>query len=309
MTTTSDRAKNIVLIAGPTGSGKTDLAVALARHYGTSVVSADSRQIYRGMAVGTAQPAPLQLEQVKHYFIASHDPQDEFTAGRYETEALAVLEEIFETQDLAIVAGGSGMYIDALCYGMDEMPDIEPQIRSRLNSEFNEHGLEKLTAELRASDPDYYNVVDLNNPQRVIRALEVYRQTGRPFSAFRSGRRKPRPFGIVKLGTILPRQSLYARIDMRVDEMLTAGLEEEARKLYPLRHLSSLQTVGYKELFDYFDGTITFDRAVELIKRNSRRYAKRQLTWFGRDPGIKWLSSYAVDEAVRHIDKNLTRNN
>lgn len=297
--------KYIIVIAGPTGSGKTDLALALARHYRVPVVSADSRQIYYGMEIGTAQPTAEQRNEVKHYFIASHHPQDEFTAGRFEREALEVLQEIFTEHDLAIVAGGSGLYIDALCKGMDDMPDISPDIRRMYNERMRWEGLGSLVAELEILDPEYYAVVDKNNPQRVIRALEVCRATGQPFSSFRTGETRKRKFGIIKTGTILPREKLYERIEKRVAGMIGAGLEEEARKLYPLRHLNSLQTVGYKELFDYFDGKTTLSAAVELIKRNSRRYAKRQLTWFGRDDSIRWFSPYAVDEVIRYIDMSL----
>lgn len=301
------RSKYIVVVAGPTGSGKTDLAVTLARHYGAPVVSADSRQMYRGMAVGTAQPSPEQLAAVRHYFIASHDPQDQFTAGRYEREALEVLDRIFREVDIAIVAGGSGLYIDALCNGMDDIPDVDPAIRRRLTDRLAAEGLGALAGELAKLDPEFYDTVDKDNPRRVIRALEICIGTGKPYSAFRAKARRERPFGIIKTGTILLRENLYKRIDLRVDEMVAAGLEEEARRLYPLRHLNSLQTVGYKEMFDYFEGRTDLATAVGLIKRNSRRYAKRQLTWFGWDTTIRWFSPFAADEIIGYVDRYVSK--
>ena len=286
--TTSIRPR-IVVVAGPTGSGKTDLGIRLAQHYGAPVVSADSRQIYRGLAIGTAQPSAEQLAAVKHYFIATHDITEDFNCGEYEVRALELLERLFRDHDTVIVVGGSGLYIQALCDGMDDLPTADAALRAGLARRLETEGIEALAEELRRLDPDYWEVVDRSNPARVQRALEVCLQTGRPYSQQRSGVKRQRPFDIVKIGIDLPREVLYERINRRVDEMMAEGLEAEARSVYAYRRLNALQTVGYKELFDCFDGRVTLDEAVELIKRNTRRYAKRQLTWFRRDSRIRWF--------------------
>ena len=291
-----------VVIAGPTGSGKTDLAVELAQRYGAPIVSADSRQIYRGLAIGTAQPSAEQLAAVEHHFIATHDISEDFNCGEYEVQALSLLDRLFHDRDTVIVAGGSGLYIQALCDGMDDLPTADPQLRAELTQRIETEGVAALAEELRLLDPDYYEVVDRSNPARVQRALEVCIQTGRPYSQQRSGARRERPFDIIKIGIDLPREVLYDRINRRVDAMMSAGLEAEARSVYEHRRLNALQTVGYKELFEYFDGSIGFDEAVELIKRNTRRYAKRQLTWFRRDPEIRWFRPDDLGGITGYID-------
>jgi tRNA dimethylallyltransferase len=279
----------LIVIVGPTGSGKTDLSIRLAQHFGAPILSADSRQVYRGMAIGSAQPTDEQLVAAQHYFIADRAVTDRFTCADFETEALALLDTLFRTHDKVIAVGGSGLYVDALCRGLDELPDADIEIRNTLNTRLQSEGLEPLTEQLRELDPEYWEAVDRHNPARVVRGLEVCLQTGAPYSTFRSGRATERPFEIVKIGIEMERTQLYERIDRRVDEMLADGLEAEARALYPHRHLPSLQTVGYREMFGYFEGLYARDEAIRLIKRNSRRYAKRQMTWFRRDPRVHWF--------------------
>lgn len=294
--------KRLLVIVGPTGSGKTDLSIRLARHYGAPILSTDSRQFYRGMAIGTAQPTPDQLQAAEHHFIASHDLKEDLNCGSYETQALSCLEKLFAKHDWVIAVGGSGLYVRVLCEGMDDLPQADPELREALSRRLETEGVDALAAELRELDPAYYATVDRRNPARVMRALEVCLQTGRPYSEQRTGVRRPRPFGIVKVGVDLPREELYARIDRRVDRMVADGLEAEARALYPYRTLNALQTVGYREFFDYFDGRTSYEEAVSLIKRNSRRYAKRQLTWFRRDPEIRWFGPWDDAAIIAHAD-------
>ena len=282
--------KRLLVVVGPTGSGKTDLSIRLALHYGAPILSTDSRQVYRGMPIGTAQPSVDQLQAVEHHFIASHDLTDNLICGEYEVQALARLEELFADHDWVVAVGGSGLYVRALCEGMDDLPQADEPLRRELERRLAEEGLGALAEELRELDPEYCRTADLNNPARVMRALEVCLQTHMPYSRQRTGERRPRPFEIAKIGIDLPRDVLYDRINRRVDRMLADGLEAEARALYPYRELNALKTVGYREFFDYFDGRIGYDEAVELIKRNSRRYAKRQLTWFRRDSEIRWFA-------------------
>ena len=282
--------KRLLVVVGQTGSGKTDLSIRLALHYGAPILSTDSRQVYRGMPIGTAQPSVDQLQAVEHHFIASHDLTDNLNCGEYEVQALARLEELFADHDWVVAVGGSGLYVRALCEGMDDLPQADEPLRRELERRLAEEGLGALAEELRELDPEYCRTADLNNPARVMRALEVCLQTHMPYSRQRTGERRPRPFEIAKIGIDLPRDVLYDRINRRVDRMLADGLEAEARALYPYRELNALKTVGYREFFDYFDGRIGYDEAVELIKRNSRRYAKRQLTWFRRDSEIRWFA-------------------
>jgi tRNA dimethylallyltransferase len=292
----------LIVIVGPTASGKTDLSIGIATHYGSPILSADSRQLYQGMRIGSAQPTPEQLTAVKHYFVADRAVTERFTCADFESEALALLDTLFETNDKVIVVGGSGLYVDALCRGLDALPDVDSKLRKELNDRLLSQGLESLTEQLRTLDPLYWESVDRHNPARVLRGLEVCLQTGVPFSAFRSGSVATRPFDIVKIGVSVERAELYDRINRRVDAMIAEGLEAEARALYPYRALPSLQTVGYRELFGYFDNQYSLDEAISLIKRNTRRYAKRQMTWFRRDPSIEWFSPDNLPSILSFID-------
>ncbi len=303
-TTMSSKRGTLVVVVGPTGSGKSALAVKLATHLCAPIISTDSRQVFRGMPIGTAQPTREELAAAKHYFIADREVEEDFNCGKYETEALALLERLFTESDYVVAVGGSGLYVQALCEGMDDLPDADPALREGLKQRLESEGLESLVDELRTLDPKYAEEVDLCNPARVMRALEVCLATGRPYSEQRKGERAERPFRIIKIGTDMPRDVLYDRINRRVDMMVEEGLEAEARTMYPKRHLNALQTVGYRELFEYFDGNCTFEEAVELVKRNSRRYAKRQLTWFRRDAATTWFNPNDLDAILAHIAKS-----
>lgn len=302
ITTMSISRPTLIVVVGPTGSGKSALAVELAKHYGAPIISTDSRQVYRGLPIGTAQPTADELAAAKHYFIADREVEDNFNCGRYETEALALLEELFKDNRYVVAVGGSGLYVKALCEGMDSLPEADDAVREMLKSRLESEGIGSLVEELRRLDPKYAEEVDLCNPARVMRALEVCLTTGKPYSEQRSGTVAERWFNIVKIGTDMPRGVLYERIDRRVDMMVEEGLVEEARAMYPKRALNSLQTVGYREMFDYFDGTISLAEAIELVKRNSRRYAKRQLTWFRRDESIGWFAPTDLEHIIEFID-------
>ena len=301
-TTTNTKRGTLIVVVGPTGSGKTALAVTLARHYSAPIISTDSRQVFRGLAIGTAQPTAEELTAATHYFIADREVEDDFNCGRYEVEALELLDRLFAEGDYVVAVGGSGLYVQALCEGMDDLPEADPALRENLKSRLTSDGIESLVEELRHLDPAYASEVDLCNPARVMRALEVCLATGRPYSEQRHGTATERPFRIVKVGTDMPRDILYDRINRRVDMMVEDGLIEEARAMYPKRHLNSLQTVGYREIFDHFAGNTTLDEAIELIKRNSRRYAKRQLTWFRRDASIGWFAPSDIEHIIEFID-------
>mgnify|MGYP002777658460 CR=1 FL=1 len=286
------KQKTLLVVAGSTAVGKTALCIRLARELGTDVVSADSRQLYRELTIGTAKPTPEEMQGVRHHFIDSHSITQLIGAGDYEREALAVLQTLFEEKDVVILSGGTGLYINALCFGLDDMPTVDPALRTRLMQRLEHEGLEPLQQELRDRDPVYAASADLRNTQRVVRALEVILQTGQPFSSFHRKNgpgEAARPFRMVFIALDRPREELYGRIDRRMDDMLARGLVEEVRSLQPYRHLNALQTVGYKEVFDYLDGACDYARMVELLKRNSRRYAKRQLTWFRHQGEYRWF--------------------
>ena len=281
--------KTLYVLLGPTGVGKTALSIDIAKKLDTPVISADSRQIYRGIPIGTAAPTPEQLSEVKHYFIATKELDEYYSAGQYELDALQVIEEQFSRGDNALLVGGSMMYIDAVCQGLDDVPRVDEETRSYVTELYKTQGLDKITSMLRLLDPEWYDRVDLKNPKRVMHAVEVSLFAGKPYSSILTQSKKERPFSIIKIGLNRERDELYDNINRRVEQMIADGLEAEARSVYHLRHLNSLNTVGFKEMFAYFDGDITFDEAVEQIKRNTRRYAKKQLTWFSRDSSIRWF--------------------
>jgi tRNA dimethylallyltransferase len=295
--------KNLIIITGPTGAGKTDLAVAAAKVLGTEIVSADSRQIYRELKIGTAVPTPEQLKSVKHHFIGTKSIFDYYSAGIYETEALEAINRLFTKYENVIMVGGTGLYIHAVCNGIDDLPDVDIEIRNKLINRLQIEGIENLRFELKNIDPEYYQNTDIQNPKRILKALEIFYQTGKPYSSLRTGAPKKRNFNILKFGLTSEREELYARIDLRCEKMIEAGLVEETREFYPNKNLNSLNTVGYKEFFDYFDRKYSYEEAVRIFKRNSRHYAKRQMTWFRREKDIHWLEiNNAESNAAKIID-------
>jgi tRNA dimethylallyltransferase len=297
--------KKLILIAGPTAVGKTDLAIRLALHFKTEVLSADSRQFYKEMTIGTAKPSEMELALVKHHFINNLSIEQEYTVGDYETEALTLLSELFQKYDTVVLTGGSGLFIKALCDGLDDIPEVDPEIRKTLNKEFETKGLTPLLEELKEKDPDYYGIVDKANPVRVIRALELCRGTGNPFSSYRTSEKKERPFRTIKIGLNRDREELYQRIDQRMDKMMQEGLIKEAENLYQYKKLNALQTVGYTEVFDFLDGKYDLEEMIRLLKRNSRRYAKRQLTWFMKDKEMIWFHPSEEVNILAFLEKIL----
>lgn len=293
--------KTLVVLTGPTGIGKTSIGIQVAKHFNSEIVSSDSRQIFKELRIGTAVPNKKELTQAKHHFIHSHSITENYNASRYETEALELLNKLFIKHDVILLVGGSMLYIDAICKGIDIMPDVDPEIRQSLKLQFENEGLEGLRTQLKKLDPDYYKTVDLKNPNRIIHALEICLMTGKPYSSFRSNPNKKRPFTIIKIGLNCDREVLHHRINKRVDIMVGEGLEEEARSVYQYKHLNSLNTVGYREWFAHFDGEITKEKAIELIKRNSRRYARKQLTWFRKDQTMRWFTPDQTNEIIEHI--------
>ncbi len=279
----------LIVLLGSTGVGKSDLAISLACHWGIGIISADSRQIYREIPIGTAAPCSQDLAAVPHYFIGTRSVQEAYSAASYEQDALRLLSELFAQKPIALATGGSMMYIDALCYGIDDIPDVKPEIRESVYARWREEGLSGILDELRTLDPVYYEKVDHQNHKRVLHGYEICISSGRPFSSFHSGIKQQRPFDIIKIGIERPRTELYERINKRVNLMIEAGLEAEARSVYPLKHLNALNTVGYKELFAYFDGTITYEEAIRQIQKNSRVYARKQQTWWKRQSDIHWF--------------------
>jgi len=296
-------AKHLVVVAGPTAVGKTSFAIHLAEEFQTVILSADARQFYQEMSIGTAKPSSEELDRIPHHLVDFLPITEPYTVADFEAQALALLHQLFEKHDVVVVSGGSGLYIKALLQGLDEMPAIESEVREALDKEILSGGLAALVDELKAKDPEYAKEADLNNPRRVQRAMEVIRQTGLPFSSFRKKQSAPRFFKSTMLVLDRPREELYARINQRVEVMMTLGLLEECRRLLPFRQLNALQTVGYTELFAYFDGHCDLNTAVALIKQNSRRYAKRQLTWFRKQEGAVWLHPDDLQKAVAIVRK------
>lgn len=294
-------SKTLIVITGPTAVGKTELCLDIAKHFGIPIINADSRQIYRDLKIGTAAPTEEQLRQVRHYFVGTLGLTDYYSASMYEEQVMQLLNELFQTSDYALMAGGSMMYIDAVCNGIDDIPTVDDDTRAKLKKRLSDEGLEALCEELHQLDPEHYEIVDKKNPRRVIHALEICHMTGKTYTSFRTNIRKNRPFRIVKIGLTRERETIYDRINKRVDLMMQAGLLDEARRLYHLRHLNALNTVGYKEMFTHIDGTWTLDEAVERLKGNTRRYARKQLTWFKHDSQMTWFSPNDKQLILNHI--------
>ncbi len=297
----SDRRKTLIVVLGPTASGKTATSIALAGFFKTEIISADSRQFYREIPIGTAAPSPAQRHAVPHHFVGHLSLKEPYNVSRFERDVLALLTQKFRKYDHMIMAGGSGLYIDAVCRGIDDLPDPDKALRRHLDAQWKEKGIAFLQERLKELDPEYFAVVDRQNPKRLLRAIEVCLQTGKKYSALRRNRPQPRDFEVLKIGLNLPREELFERINRRVEIMLSEGWEQEARRVYPFRNNNALNTVGYKELFAFFDGKMTREEAVEKIKTNTRRYAKRQLTWFKRDKTIRWFQPGETAQMIDYI--------
>ena len=293
----------LIVILGPTGVGKTEVAIKVATELDTYIISADSRQVFKELNIGTAVPDTSQLKNVKHFFIQHKSIHDYYSASIYEQEVISLLKKLFPVKGKAVMAGGSGLYIDAVCDGIDDIPDVDPEIRKKVEKKLNSEGISSLRNDLRLLDPESYKKVDLKNPKRIQRAVEICLSTGKPYSSFLTNKNKKRDFKVLKIGLNRKREKLYEKINNRVEKMVKAGLIEEAKKLYQYRNLNSLNTVGYKELFDHFDGKINLAESIELIKRNTRRYAKRQITWFQKDKNIHWFEPYDIDKILELIRK------
>ena len=296
---------SLVILLGPTGVGKTELSLRIAEHFGSPIISSDSRQLYKDLPIGTAAPTPEQMARVKHYMVGTLDLTDYYSASNFEEDVISLLNTLHQTTPTVVMTGGSMMYIDAVCKGIDDIPTVTPEIREAIYAQFEREGLEQILAELKEADPVHYDEVDRMNYKRVIHAVEICRMTGKPYASFRTNIKKERPFKIIKIGLTRDRDELCDRINRRVDQMMADGLLEEARKVYPYRHLNSLNTVGYKELFNYFDGEWSLDFAVEKIRRNSRVYARKQMTWFKRDEEIEWFHPEDETEILNSIEKKL----
>lgn len=296
---------SLIVILGPTGVGKSDISIDIAHHFGSDIISADSRQFFRDMKIGTSVPTDVQLTEIKHHFIRFMPVADYYSSSLFERDVLTLLPDLFRDNRIVLMVGGSAMYIDAVCKGIDDIPDVDQSVRSKLTLKYKEEGIAGLRLALKLLDPEHYKVVDLKNPKRILRALEICETTGRPYSSFLTKQKRERDFQIIRIGLERPRQELYDRINRRVDKMIDDGLENEARALFDLRHLNALNSVGYREFFDYFEGKISREKAIELIKRNSRRYAKRQMTWWGKDKAIAWFSPEKVPEIIRYIESKI----
>ena len=295
----------LVVLLGPTGVGKTALSFAIAERLGSPILSADSRQLYAEIPIGTAAPTKEEQERVQHYFIGTHRLTDYYSAAQYEIDVLRLTDELFKSHPTLLLTGGSMMYIDAVCKGIDDIPTVDDITRRTLLDRYEKEGLEPLVNELRLLDPEYYRIVDLKNPKRVIHALEICYMTGRTYTSFRTQTTKERPFRIIKIGLRREREELYDRINRRVDQMVADGLIDEARRVYPYRHLNSLNTVGYKELFAHFDGNCTLEFAIEKIKQDSRIYSRKQMTWFRRDDSIQWFHPDDHDAIIAYLSTQL----
>ena len=296
----------LIVLIGPTGVGKTELSLSIAEHFQTCILSADSRQLYQDLKIGTAAPTPTQLARVPHHFVGTLGLTDYYSAAQYEADVLEKLEELFQHNDTVVLTGGSMMYVDAVCKGIDDIPTVDKETRELMLQRYEEEVLETLCAELKILDPEYYQIVDLKNPKRVIHALEICYMTGKTYTSFRTQKHKERPFRIIQIGLTREREELYDRINRRVDEMMQEGLLEEAKSVYPFKHLNSLNTVGYKEIFNYLDGEWSLDFAIEKIKQNSRIYSRKQMTWFKRNPNIQWFHPEQKEEIMNYINDQLS---
>lgn len=294
--------KTLIVLIGPTGVGKTDLSIRIAEKYNSPIISADSRQLYSDLKIGTAAPAEEYLKRVKHYFVGTLKLTDYYSAAQYESDVISLLEELFKENDTILLTGGSMMYIDAICKGIDDIPTVDNDTRRMMMEKYEKEGLERLCAELKLLDPEYYSIVDLKNPKRVIHALEICYMTGKTYTSFRTGNKKQRPFDIIKIGLCREREELYERINRRVDMMINDGLVDEVKSVYQYRDLNSLNTVGYKEIIQYLDGNYTLDFAIEKIKQNSRIYSRKQMTWFRRDNEITWFHPDNEEEIMNFIE-------
>ena len=295
----------LFVLLGPTAVGKTALSLKVAKILGSPIINCDSRQIYKNLSIGTAAPTDEQLQEVKHYFVKILELQEYYSAAQYEADVIQLLSQLQPSHNNILLSGGSMMYIDAVCNGIDDIPTVDSEVREQLKERLHTEGLEPLRSELKLLDPEYYNIVDLKNPKRIVHALEICYTSGKPYSSFRANKKKERPFQIVKIGLRRERSDLFDRINRRVDMMMEEGLLEEAKNLYPLRHLNALNTVGHKELFRYFDGTWDLDLATEKIKKNTRDYAKKQMTWFAHDNDIHWFSPDNEKEIISFISENI----
>ena len=295
--------KNLLVLLGPTGVGKTELSLLLAERLGSPIINADSRQIYKDIEIGTASPTAEELARVEHFFVHTLALDEYYSAAEYEKDVMQLLPQLFQSHDTVLLSGGSMMYIDALCNGIDDIPTVDDETRNTLKRRLAEEGLESLCEQLRVLDPEHYEIVDKKNPRRVVHALEICLMTGRTYTSFRTNEHKERPFNIIKIGLTRDREIIYERINRRVDIMMEQGFLDEARNVYPLRHLNALNTVGYKELFAYLDGTWSLDEAIERIKGNTRRYARKQLTWYKKDPLVTWFSPDDKKLILNHIIK------
>ncbi|WP_448787288.1 tRNA (adenosine(37)-N6)-dimethylallyltransferase MiaA [Bacteroides graminisolvens] len=298
-------AKKLLVIIGPTGVGKTELSLRIAESFGSEIVSADSRQLYANLKIGTAAPTPEELQRVPHHFIGTLQLTDYYSAAQYEEDALKLLDRLFQTKDVVILTGGSMMYVDAVCKGIDDIPTVDEETRKTLLERYEKEGLEQLCAELKLLDPDYYKIVDLKNHKRVIHALEICYMTGKTYTSFRTQEKKTRPFRMIKIGLTRDREELYARINQRVDIMMEQGLLDEVKQVYPYRQLNSLNTVGYKELFNYLDGEWELPFAIDKIKQNSRIYSRKQMTWFKRDEEIRWFHPNQEEDILTYIKQKI----
>lgn len=298
---TNVNQKTLLVLIGPTGVGKTELSLRLAEHFKSCIVSADSRQLYADLKIGTAAPTPEQLQRVRHYFVGTLQLTDYYSAAQYENEVLNLLDTLYAEHDVVILTGGSMMYVDAVCKGIDDIPTVDAETRRAMLDKYESEGLERLCAELKLLDPEYYKIVDLKNPKRVIHALEICYMTGKTYTSFRTQQKKERPFRIIKIGLTRDREELYDRINRRVEQMIADGLMEEARRVYPHRALNSLNTVGYKEIFKYLDGEWTLPFAIEKIQQNSRIYSRKQMTWFKRDEDIRWFHPEQETEILTYL--------